>query len=523
MVVSDRSGNKDIFLVYSSSSEPIRKRLDSAFSFQFVPLIASPEEDHSPRYSPDGKYIAFIQGLGDLWVRERVSGKQWKIVEGWSLEGYNWSPDSRWIAYAKKDDEFNTDVWIVSVDGKIRVNVSRHPDDDEYPVWSPDGSKLAFRSRRRENNWDIYFVFLRLADEQKSLVQWKEEEWQGKYHGDEDGAKKRTSDEGLRKLSPEPITIDTTDIYRRVRSVTSLPGMEGIFDISPDGKKFAFVSSHEFRQGWEWRDEEQMNTDIYLIDWDGKNLKRLTTGAEKPKWIKFDRGGKKVFYLDRNGRIKSISLDGSNRKTYPFEVRYRYDESSLRYQKFHELWRVLRDRFYDPQFHNRDWVSLKLKYLPWLEVVRSEKDFGDVVKMMLGELNSSHMGYLSPPPANKIVTGRLGLDFAPHPLYKVDTIKLSPPPHNEGLRIAHILPRGPCDRVGTEVRVGEWLTGINGVKITPEVNLYSLLEDKVDVPVELTIWDGKKERRLVVRPCGEWEESQLRYEEWVQERRRIVD
>lgn len=524
LIVSDRNGNKDLFIV--NSADPQVKDLDGVFSFQWTPLASTPADEHTPTFSPNGQFIAFVRGEGELWIKDRSTGKEWALVQGWSLEGYTWSPDSRWIAYARYDDEYNSDIWVIPVQGGIPVNVSRHPDDDLFPVWSPDGRKLAFRSRRRENNWDLYMVFLRLEDEEKRASEWAEEEWRKGKEKEEKrdkGEAKSDKEKRAAKAPIEEVVIDTAEIYRRVRTVTALPGFEGIFDISPDGKKFVFTSSHEFRQGWQWRDEEEGTTDLYIINWDGSNLKRLTTGGEKPIWVKVSKDGKRVFYLDRAGRFKSVTLDGNTRKTYPFEARYRIDRRELRRQKFLEIWRILNTRFYDPYFHNRDWAALKDKYLPWLEVVQSEGDFADVVRLMMGELNASHMGYGSPPSSIRVSTGRLGLDFAPHPLWPISATAAPPPPQGEGLLIAHILPQGPADRTHSRVQCGEWLIGINGIPLTPRTNIDQLLEDKVDFPVELLLWDGKRQRKVIVRPCSGQEEERLRYEEWVKSKRGLVD
>ena len=59
----------------------------------------------------------------------------------------------------QSDKDFNRDIYIVPVDGsRPPFNLSRHPDNDADPVWSPDGKTIAFTGRRGENEVDIYYV-----------------------------------------------------------------------------------------------------------------------------------------------------------------------------------------------------------------------------------------------------------------------------------------------------------------------------------------------------------------------------
>lgn len=539
IVVSDRAGSRDLYLVYSD--DPETKELSRALRLKWEPLATDPIDEHTPRWSPDGSAVAFIRGQGNLIVLDLKKRIERQVLSGWSLSAYNWSPDGKWFAYCREDDDYNSDVWIIPTAGGTEVNVSCHPDDDDTPVWSGDGRKLAFRSKRRENNWDIYFVFLRKSDDEKRLEDFAEE-IREKSARKKDKNKDEKDDKGKKEEDKEAgkteVIIDTTDIYQRVRALTNLAGEEGVFAISPDGKRFAFSANHEGQ------------SDIYAIDWNGENIKRLTNGGAAPKWLEFDDAGKRVRYLDGSGRVKSVDESGGVPKDHPFDAKLVVDLAVERRRKFVEIRRVLGDRFYDRDFHGHNWLALCARYEPLALAAKCEEDFGDAVEMLFGEINASHMGYnLAPGRLGRgrggRLTGRLGLDFAPHPLYYLGSpASLKPGQSNNrraslepglshnipasenlnyGLLIAHILPEGPCDRENCRLKAGEWLVSVNGKKLAPGINLYELLDDQVAQRVELTVWDGKTERRHIVRPISRWEESELRYKEWVKEHRQAVD
>ena len=110
-----------------------------------------------------------IKGKGDLWIADADGKNQRKLISSWNAPRYDWSPNSRWIAYSVYDNNFNRDIWIVPVDGsKPAFNLSRHPDSDGGVKWSPDGKLLAFTGRRFDTETDIYYVWLKKSDEQIS-------------------------------------------------------------------------------------------------------------------------------------------------------------------------------------------------------------------------------------------------------------------------------------------------------------------------------------------------------------------
>jgi len=87
-----------------------------------------------------------------LWVVEVKSGNARPITEGndWNDSDPQWSPDGTQLAFVSNrtgkeyDENRNTDVWVITAEGKELKKISDHDEADNSPRWSPDGKTIAF-------------------------------------------------------------------------------------------------------------------------------------------------------------------------------------------------------------------------------------------------------------------------------------------------------------------------------------------------------------------------------------------
>ena len=502
LFTSARNGNNDIYLAETAAVET---PWQETFDFKLTRLTNSPAEENGAEFTPDGERIAFIRGKGTLIVMPRAGGEETVLLDHWSAPDYEFSPDGRWIAYSAPDEQFNSEVWIVSSTGGDPYNVSRHPDDDYGPRWSPDGRRLVWTAKRVDNSFDVWGVWLTRADDERTPAQWLKL-WNGKDEAKKDDDKEKddaASDEDSPPDLPE-VKIEFDRLWERVEQITDLKGDEGAARVSSDGKTIIFTAEHEGED------------DLYSVRWDGEELTRLTKDGAEPEQYRFGPKGKTIFYLDGKGRLKRVKFDGEAGDPVPFKARYEVDLRRRREAVFNEAWRALNENFYDPQFHGVDWPAQREKYRPWALEASTKEDFADIVNLMLGELNASHMGYYPPGTRGRSQgtgdkTGWIGVTY-------------DPTAGGPGILIEEVLPDSPAWRSDAAILPGERLLAVNGVEIRDGTNVFGLFVDTDEQRTSLRVQaaDGAA-RTVVVEPVGYSAQRRLRYEEWVRERRRLVD
>ena len=215
------------------------------------------------------------------------------------------APSTTKIVFASTRDG-NSEIYIMNPDGSKQVNLTRHPSRDLAPAWSPTGEHIVFNSNRGGTR-DIYImdaegrnvrkVFRRLvyreypvwSPDGKKLAYTNASNWSIYVGTIEGGHEERITSTnflgGWPAWSPdssEIAFISTEGIWAYSLKVVNLETREerrlmpkeeiGKFfkpDWSPDGTRIAFYWS---KKG------------IYVMDRNGRGLKRLVSNASRPAW-----------------------------------------------------------------------------------------------------------------------------------------------------------------------------------------------------------------------------------------------
>src|SRR5262249_9961609 len=367
--LSDRGGHEDIWML--ESAEPENPLIVKAHSFKLTQLTKTPEAEQGINFSPDGKRISFLRD-GKLLTMNPDGTDVKVLVKEPRVIDYEWSPDGQWIAFARLDGNWSSEIYIIPAGGATDKdparNVTRYATFNAGITWSKNG-KLAFLSERRMHAPTGMYVM--------SL--------------------QKPSVPGAAPLGG----IDWDDIHLRVAQPTSMPALDGA--ISPDGSRVAFRS-------------QQGGDDLWAATPDGKEVTRLTTGNMKPTQITWSRGALSnlLYFRDGGGNLRML-MDGgaptNNPALVPFQAKMTIRRDEEFAEMFEQSWRALYENFYDSNFHGANWNAIREKYRPLVKHVALREDFYDLISLMLGELNASHLGIQGPPALPEQQTADLGLLF----------------------------------------------------------------------------------------------------------------
>lgn len=489
---SDRKGgNFDLYI--ARSADKTQSNIFKSLKHEVVQITKTDEDEQSPVVSPDGKKVTFMRGRGTFVAAEinkdGTLGKEVVLSEGWAAaENVAWSPDSKWLAYTMPDLYFNDEIYIQAADNSVKpVNVSMHPRGDFSPFWSADGSKLGFISGRNGRNNDVWFVWLKKEDWERTKQDWDEKEPAKK----DDKAGKKDS------AKVTPVVIDFENIHERLTQVTSFPGNESNVIISKDGETFYYIGSNSSAKG----------NDLYSIKWDGKDLKELTKGGQNPGGLSFSKDAAYIYYMRMGGSIGRHDVKTDKQESLPYALKMSIDYNAEKSQVFEEAWRTINNGFYDPKFHGKDWESIGKKYKSLCLAASTDTDFRDMFNFMLGELNSSHMGLFKNErgETQKDATGLLGVELKPV---------------SGGASVIRVIPGSPADRSVSKLYAGDVITAVNGQPIG-NGNIYEYLQNTVDEQIYLNVKGSSGDREVVIRPAGSLR-TEL-YREWVAERKALTE
>jgi dipeptidyl aminopeptidase/acylaminoacyl peptidase len=259
-----------------------------------------------PRFHPDGRRIAFVvttlsterdEYLSTIWVVDVDGGAPRPFTRGPRRDtAPRWSPDGRWLAFvSERERKTKGQLYVMPADGgePLRLTDLRHG--VTSPAWSPDGTRLAFVAR--VGGWE------EPADE--------EERARSKPPRVIDVLKYKSNGTGFVYDRPRHVFVVAAD-GGPARQLT-----DGTFDDqypawSPDGRWVAFTSARHAD-----RDEDNA-CDVWIVSADGGEPRRLTPTAGPVSWPTFSPDGRMVAYLghahprdvSRHHRVFTVPVTG---------------------------------------------------------------------------------------------------------------------------------------------------------------------------------------------------------------------
>ena len=507
--------------------------------------------------APDGKWIAHHDKDQEMWLLEVETKTQRKIAfsPNGEFRDLSWSPDSRWLAFGQRADNTFLQIKLYNVETRQITDLTTDRYNSRSPAWSSDGEWLYFLSDRHleslvrtpwgtrqpepffDRTQKIYHLPLKkglrspFQPDDELHPDSKEDEKEDKSEGakeDQEAAEddagqtdaEKEGDEGDTKEEPVEVEIDLDGIERRLIPVPASPGNYRSLSVSK--KRLYWISTEAPKDSkpelkvLEIQNEEK-EPETWWSDVRGYEL----TFDRKKVMV---RKGKDIFVFpaDKKPPAKKKEIDKAkvDLKDWKFSVQPLEEFRHM----FIEAWRLERDYFYDRGMHGVDWPAVRDKYLPLVERVTDRAELSDLIGQMVGELSALHIfvvGGDHREGQDDVTPASLGALLSRNESlggYLVDHIYQPDPDHPEKL--------SPLARQDVDIREGDIILAINGVKTLSEPSIGALLRNQTDRQVRLRVRPAdasQQERDVIVEPISGSKEADLRYEEWEYTRRLKVD
>ncbi|MBC7188371.1 MAG: PD40 domain-containing protein, partial [Calditrichaeota bacterium] len=414
--ISDASGEDEIYLVAQDGSGSPKQVTSREGTYKYEIL-----------WSPDSRKIMWsdrLQRLRYVDIESKVI-KDVAQATAFEIRDYCWSPDSRWIAYSRPEEEGMPKVYLYALDNGQTFEVTDGWYASRQPAFSEDGKYLFFVSDRDFNpiysqtEWNhayrdmarIYLVTL--AKDVKSPFEPKSDEVavaaEPEAPKKEEPAKKAAKEEKPKEEKPKEekkliVRVDPEGLKDRI---VGLPIKAAAYrDLTSVGSTLYYI-----RQGSS--DEKPV---LLLYDFDKQKETELgqvdgyEISADKKKMLVSQQQSYAIIDLPK-GKIEvkdKLNLSG-------LQVTLNRKEEWA--QVYDECWRQMREFFYVPNMHGVDWKAVHDKYRPLVDHVNHGADLAYLVGEMIGELSCGHT-YITGgdmPKPKRIRTGLLGAQLVKHP------------------------------------------------------------------------------------------------------------
>lgn len=447
----------------------------------------------------------YLSGRNELRIIDLESFKSETITndEFWGF--YNdqplFSPDDKYILYSAYRN-FEQDIFVYHLETKETLNLTNTGVSESGAYWSPDGKYIYFSSNRIQpsyprggGNSDLYRMALDRYD-----PPYKSDEFEKLFT--EENSEEEDESTSSTNEDPVKVIINTDGLMKRVEAIGERFGTQvGTFVVQEKEKSHVlYLSNHEGG-----------STKLYvttLQPFEPSKTKQVE-GLSNVQDIYVIKN--KVFALSR-GSLYKVNIGDAKASKIELEQSFTRNLRAEFNQMFEEFWANIEENFYNETFHGTDWKKIRDRYKTYLPDVTSRADLRRMNNDMLGELNSSHLGFTSFGDEEKEFYSTVTL--APGLLFENDRPYV----------VASVVKHGPFDVAGKKVQPGDELIAVDGTRIDPAQNREAYFtRPKMQEELALTFKRGSETFTEKIHPVSYRTIATALYDEWVETNQQTVD
>jgi len=478
-----------------------------------------------PDWSADGSKIAFTDTHYNIWYVNLDTEKFTKVdTDGYAHPNRTmnpfWSPDSRYLTYTKQQKSHFKAAFIYDTETEEAYQVTDGLADIVTPVFDQSGEYLYYLGSTDyglASGWldmssfdpdvsrSLYVTilhedgaspFLPKSDDEETKEDNDEEEEDEKSSKDEESSEKEDKEESK--------PIDFEGIKNRVVTASDVAGDYVALERAPKGSVLVLKSEESGLAASTYNLEKKK-----LEDW-SNGISNIVTS--------FD-GAYALYQSGGSWSLSSLSgKPNSAEDGLKMDVKIKVDPQLEYHQIFNEGWRFMRDFLYVDNVHGAPWDKVWEWYAPWISHVRHRSDLNYVIDIMSGEvaIGHSYVGGGDMPDLDRVQGGLLGADYKmENGLYKLEKI------YNGELWNPDVV--APLHMPGLAVKEGDYITSVNGRKLTASNNIHAYLEETAGRQIRIGVKSNLNSEETIVIVVPVANERALRTNDWLESNRRKVD
>ena len=509
--ISDRSGEYQVWTVSAEGGTPTK--LTTGLKGEYSSVAPTTQE---LVWSPDGNWLATVERSTAITLINAKTGDVQVVDVSPNYSSYDsiaatvcFSPDSKFLAYSRAEDNWNMSVWVHDIAANKNVEITDPTINAFNPAFTPDGKYLAYLADRNIEAHAVTPVGIGIDNSTCVTLVTMSPDVQSPFlpKNDEEGAPADQKPADAPKVVPnlDGIQLRTIDVPMPPSRYTKI--------VAAGNKLFILDrSTGQLEDGGPTQ----------LIAFDMDKAKPATLNGDVDD-VDVSMDGKKLLVM--HGKTPCVldattgPFDGGDGAVSLAPYTLTVEPKEEWKQVFNESWRIARDFFYDPHMHGLDWNKVHEDYGNRLAMVGDRSDLTRLLKDMVSELNVGHEYIVDPtPPQRRVPMGYLGADF--EPVEGQDAVRIKRILRGSDFDLGS---RSPLLEPGLNVHEGDYIVSVAGQPVKRDEDIQSLLVGTPGQVIALGINTQPSltgQRIIRVKPLAS--EGALRYSDWVEGRREYV-
>ncbi len=445
----------------------------------------------------------YLSGRDEVRLLDLKTMQSKTIVkdELWAIQNSDpgFSPNDEYVLFTAKRN-FEEDIFVYNIKQGKTTNLTNTGITEAGPIWSGDGRHIYFTSQRLKPaypfgmpNARVYRLPLEKLDEPYRL---------DKYNELFKEEKKDTTKKAAPVDSVKAITIDMDLTLERLEQVSPSLGAQFLQAVYQKGDKTTvlYTSNHGEARNALWK--------TVIEPFEANKTEKI---ANTDNSFGFDivEVSDKLYALF-NGTINKLNIEANKVDPISISYTFRRNLSEEFTQMFYEAWAQMEEGYYDDKFHGLDWKKTRDHYKQFLPHLNNRADLRIMLNDMLGELNSSHLGF-----------GTSGAD---------ETIPLQNQTMETGIifenddpyKVKYIVRRSVADKKAIDIKPGDILVKVNDEDV----------DKKMDRNYYFTVPSRDRELRLTFNRNGQMINVKIHpqatlfanlYDEWIDHNQKKVN